>query len=583
MSVSVWCRGAVAAVLVLVSGAAGIALAAFTVTTSNGPNSFTITTGPDSTPPTISRAVAAKPSGTTPGTIRQGGAYYVYAEVTDAGTISTVTANMSTVDTGVTAASLSTAGGPWTVGGQSYSYRSAQLTANTPITTGTSYSFSVTATDAATNSDSENYTVDIETYAETITGTSGIVSHWRMNDGVVSADEMTGSNGTLLSAHTGAVGATWTRWVNDSITGVITDANRLRRDASAGGVTYYATTAPPSANYSVTADMHVKSLIGADNVGVTGRIDLGNTNGIGTHYLVRYDVNADAWQLRKNVDGAGTALGSWTPSPAIQAGDAHRMTLELNGTTIRMLIDGVQRASVTDNTIAGAGRAGVRLGSGGAPAGTSNTVGLHMDDFSVSTLTTTAVDDPGANNGTYTNGPYLNEPGALVGDTDRAVQFDGVNDYAAVPDAASLDLGDGPMSAEAWVKRHDAVAATWDDIFQKGANAYQVGFYGSDFSLAKDNVAVITGAPASAGDQTAFHHWVATKNGATSKLYKDGVDVTGTLTNQTLANTTAALFIASRGGTSEFLNATLDELAIYNTELSAATVQDHYNAGKGTG
>jgi hypothetical protein len=568
-------------ITVVLGLSAGVALAAFSATTSNGSNSFTVTSAPDTTAPTISRAVAAKTSGATPGTIRQGGAYYVYAQVTDAGTISSVTANTSTVDTGVTATALTTAGGPWTVGGLSYNYRSAQLTSDTPQTTGTSNSFSVSATDASSNSDTQNYTVSIETYAATILGTSGIVSHWRMNDGVVSADEMTGSNTTVLTSHTGAVGATWTRWVNDSITGVITDANRVRRDASAGGVSYYVSAVPASANYAVSADVQVKSLLAADDVGVIGRIDLSNTNGIGTHYLARYDSSTQQWQLRKNVDNVGTSLGTY--GQVLSTGVDYRLTLEMNGSTIRLLVNGVERVNVTDSTITGTGRAGVRLGAGGASAGTSNTAGLHLDNFRISTLTTTTVDGPGTNNGTYTNGPYLNEPGALVGDTDRAVQFDGANDYVTVPDNNTLDLGNGPLSAEAWVMRHDAVGSTWDDIFQKGTAAYQIGFFGPDYSLVKDGTAVIVGAAGSASDLTAFHHWVATKNGTTSKLYRDGVDVTGTVTDQTLSNTATALFIAAKSGTSEFLNATLDELAIYNAELPVATVLDHYNAGKGTG
>jgi hypothetical protein len=154
----------------------------------------------DSTPPTITRAVVAKSDTSPPGTIRQGGAYFVYAQVTDNTSVSTVTANTSTFDTGVTAASLAT-GGPWTVGGLSYNYRSASLTANTPLTTGTTPSYTITATDAAANTAGPtSYTATIETYSSVITGTTGLVSFWRLGGTTTAATDSFGANhGTLVN------------------------------------------------------------------------------------------------------------------------------------------------------------------------------------------------------------------------------------------------------------------------------------------------------------------------------------------------------------------------------------------------
>jgi hypothetical protein len=75
---------------------------------------------------------------------------------------------------------------------------------------------------------------------------------------------------------------------------------------------------------------------------------------------------------------------------------------------------------------------------------------------------------------------------------------------------------------------------------------------------------------------------VATKSGSSYKVYIDGIDRTFALTNQTLVNTASALILGAKGGTSEFLAAIIDEAAIYNTVLSAATVADHYQSGKGS-
>ncbi len=86
----------------------------------------------DSVAPTVTAAAIAKTQGGTAGFVKQGGTYYVYANVTDGGSgVATVTANVSTVTTGQTAAALSS--GSFVVGGVTYNYRSAQLTANATL------------------------------------------------------------------------------------------------------------------------------------------------------------------------------------------------------------------------------------------------------------------------------------------------------------------------------------------------------------------------------------------------------------------------------------------------------------------
>ena len=86
---------------------------------------FTVTV--DNTAPGITGATIAPTAGTTtPGFIAQGSTFFVYANVTDATAgLSSVTADVSAIATGQTAVALTTTGGPWTVGGVSYTYRSA--------------------------------------------------------------------------------------------------------------------------------------------------------------------------------------------------------------------------------------------------------------------------------------------------------------------------------------------------------------------------------------------------------------------------------------------------------------------------
>src|SRR5581483_934206 len=90
--------------------------------------------------------------------IHQGASYYVYANVSESGSgLNTVTANVSNLTTGATAVALSTSGGPWTISGTSYAYRSALQPANGSLSQG-SKSFTVTGVDNVANSGTNDTT-----------------------------------------------------------------------------------------------------------------------------------------------------------------------------------------------------------------------------------------------------------------------------------------------------------------------------------------------------------------------------------------------------------------------------------------
>jgi hypothetical protein len=132
------------------SSTVGVSLAAFSSSTANGGSSFASDT--DWTAPLASPGVIIRNNGSVPGYLAQGGSYRVYGNVTDSGNpasgTASVTANTSTFDSGVTAAALTN--GSWTIGGQTYNWRSALLTANGTLSPNT-YAFSMALTDADAN------------------------------------------------------------------------------------------------------------------------------------------------------------------------------------------------------------------------------------------------------------------------------------------------------------------------------------------------------------------------------------------------------------------------------------------------
>jgi hypothetical protein len=135
------------------------------------PASFSVTV--DNTAPTVGTSTIARADGVAPGFVRQGDSYFVYANAGDSSSgIHDVTANVANVTSGQTAAAMTATGGPWTVDGVSYAYRSASLTAGAALTDG-SKAYTVTARDNATNSSgASNFSVTADSTAPAISGSA---------------------------------------------------------------------------------------------------------------------------------------------------------------------------------------------------------------------------------------------------------------------------------------------------------------------------------------------------------------------------------------------------------------------------
>jgi hypothetical protein len=184
-------RGTVALALVLLAGVISLAITGvfgkFTASATNAGNSFSAAS--DYRAPTAGRSVIGKTAGGTTGFIKQGGTYFVYADITDTGNpasgVSSVTSNSSNVTTGATASALSS--GSFTIGGLSYNRRSASLTANAVLAAGT-YNYTVNSVDVAGNSGAQTFTVTVDntvptgTDVQTTNATGGTAGRPEQND-----------------------------------------------------------------------------------------------------------------------------------------------------------------------------------------------------------------------------------------------------------------------------------------------------------------------------------------------------------------------------------------------------------------
>jgi hypothetical protein len=151
--------------MTMASSGAGFTLARFVGAASVAGNTMTTAAHFDVTPPTISSSVISKTTQYLPGYIRPSRAFYVYANVTDPGSgasgVATVTADVSSIKAGSTSVAL--VAGSYSVGGVSYGYRSASITADAkPAGT---YSYTIRATDNAGNSATATFPVVVDSTA----------------------------------------------------------------------------------------------------------------------------------------------------------------------------------------------------------------------------------------------------------------------------------------------------------------------------------------------------------------------------------------------------------------------------------
>ena len=101
----------------------------------------------------------------------------------------------------------------------------------------------------------------------------------------------------------------------------MSDANRARRNGT-GYATTYTTATPASADYSVEADLYVRSNLAADRVGVIGRLNTATNS----FYMARWEPEDTSWNLVKVTNGSVAYLNYVAGQPAVVVGGTYRLS-----------------------------------------------------------------------------------------------------------------------------------------------------------------------------------------------------------------------------------------------------------------
>jgi len=175
-------------------------------------------------------------------------------------------------------------------------------------------------------------------------------------------DTFTDPAGTLLTAHTGEIGATWASHPLD--VGVYSIANN-RAYRSGTGRIIYASGSPAGAEYDIEADYYVVTDV--EGMHLLGRLDATAL----TYYSIRHYLGV--WTLQKRVAGGTTdTLASTTQG--VVAATNYAIKLEIRDAAKKFSVGGSVLFSITNNEITAAGKVGFR-----EIAATTATTGKHID------------------------------------------------------------------------------------------------------------------------------------------------------------------------------------------------------------
>jgi len=178
--------------------------------------------------------------------------------------------------------------------------------------------------------------------------------------------------------------------------------------------------------------------------------------------------------------------------------------------------------------------------------------------------------------GNGNNGSISGATWTTSGKYGDALSFNGTNARVNINNATSLQLRSG-MTLEAWVYP-TSVSSAWRDVIYKGNDNYYLE--GTSPNSSRPAMGGTFGgnlygtSPLTANT---WAHLAASYDGATMRLYVNGVQVASRAQTGAIATSTNPLQIGGDSIYGQYFAGRIDEVRIYNRALSAAQIQSDMN------
>jgi hypothetical protein len=181
---------------------------------------------------------------------------------------------------------------------------------------------------------------------------------------------------------------------------------------------------------------------------------------------------------------------------------------------------------------------------------------------------------------TFSGGVTREQSPALVGDSDLATLFDGSTGYAELASGFSF-AGKTAVTIEAWIKSDDGTWPTHGLAVSSNAGHYISVNNGKIFTslFISSTQRTLTGV---AAPTTGWHHVAVTwASGDNIRLYLDGALVkTSGVTYAGTLTTATGIAVGHVHGGAFYFDGTIDEAAIYDTQLSTVRILAHWQASR---
>jgi hypothetical protein len=189
------------------------------------------------------------------------------------------------------------------------------------------------------------------------------------------------------------------------------------------------------------------------------------------------------------------------------------------------------------------------------------------------------------------DGTAVNSPSWVTGKLNKCLQFNGINQYVNCGDIANFERTQS-CSYEFWFNTTSVDTRLFLSNMEmptpKGmriammSGNIDIGFYNSGSNILKVHTSLTF-------NDGIFHHCIISYNGSSLasgiKIYVDNILQSVIIDNNNLTATilnTATFRIAGRADAIYFFNGKLDEVIIYDKELSVSEVAFRWNSGAGT-